>query len=175
MDSFEYHRLQSEYQNDIIAAVGHGAGVATGAMSATCGMHHNIASLPPQYEDRPVIYARIVAGKSPEKLDAYLQEELGFVKGKDYLRHNDGVRQPDCYFDFFSSDAIERLESHAMEKGFYAEQEAERQRRQQERNAEADSRLWDRVRREEAEAAKGGWLRRMLQRQAPDKTKGPQK
>lgn len=175
MDSSEYHRLLFEYENDVIAAVGRGAGVVAGAYSAKDGMHPRVLQIPPNY-DWPTIYVRICASRSPEKLDAYLQETLGFVKGKDYDLHNNGVLQPACYFDFCNPDAIERLESHATEKGFYAEQEAECEQWRQRMAAEANER-YEAFRREaaEAQAAKRGWLQRILQRQAPDSTKAPQK
>lgn len=114
------HIERQNYRNENIEAIDNDAGVFFGCMSSAGGLPNDVLGPVMDLLGHPTSYVRIEVETTAEgkKLDAYLQERVGMTSGLDYKLHGNGLRGGIRYFDFFSPDAITRLETFAAKNGF---------------------------------------------------------
>ena len=67
----------------------------------------------------PKVYMRMrtAPGQDGERLEAYLENEVGLVKGEDFIRHGNGMRGGVRFVGFIKPDIEQRFERFMTERG----------------------------------------------------------
>lgn len=67
----------------------------------------------------PTVYMRMRTSPGPDavQMEAFLENEVGLIKGEDFLRHGNGVRGGTRYIDFIKPDIAQRFERFMAERG----------------------------------------------------------